>query len=297
MIKCALIGYGYWGKIIEKYIKKNSSFNLVKVVDPALDKDIKLSDVLCDKSIEVAFVCNPINYHYETVKQLLKHGKHVFCEKPLCKKYDETKELYNIARNNGLVLFTDYIYTVSPAINLLKQNISKLGNVEFIEASIKQFGNFYRNDNVFEVLGVHMLSAIIYIFGGDFSVDDLIIKKIHSTGIVESGIIQFRLGNTRGIIDCDLLYHEKERKITIKGKNGLGIFDALSNNTFKLIIHEEDTFKYIKTNEVVDSTDENNNIDLVLDAFISSIKSGTDNMELALKVASAMDNIKNMKGI
>lgn len=296
-MKTILMGYGYWGRILHRYISKDDNYELIGIIDPYYEGTLKFEDILTNNEIESVFVCTPVDNHYETVKQLLKHGKNVFCEKPLCKKYDETKELYNIARNNGLVLFTDYIYTVSPAINLLKQNISKLGNVEFIEASIKQFGNFYRNDNVFEVLGVHMLSAIIYIFGGDFSVDDLIIKKIHSTGIVESGIIQFRLGNTRGIIDCDLLYHEKERKITIKGKNGLGIFDALSNNTFKLIIHEEDTFKYIKTNEVAESTDENNNIDLVLDAFISSIKSGTDNMELALKVASAMDNIKNMKGI
>ena len=120
-MKCVLIGYGYWGKILERYIKESSFFKLSGIYDPLLEDKLEMTEILTDKSIECAFVCNPIDEHYSTVKLLLEHGKHVFCEKPLSKKLEESMELLNLAKKNNLTLFTDYIYTVSPSINEIKK--------------------------------------------------------------------------------------------------------------------------------------------------------------------------------
>jgi len=177
-MKCVLVGYGYWGKILERYIKESSFFKLSGIYDPLLEDKLEMTEILTDKSIKCAFVCNPIDEHYSTVKLLLEHGKHVFCEKPLSKNLEESMELLNLAKKNNLTLFTDYIYTVSPSINEIKKKVTVLGKVLYCEGNIKQFGKFYQNDNVFEVLGVHMLSAISYIFNSEIKYGNIIFDML-----------------------------------------------------------------------------------------------------------------------
>ena len=172
-MKCVLIGYGYWGKIVKQYIEKNNYFELVGVCDPALKNSLNLEDILKSKEIECAFVCSPVDTHYSTVKKLLEYNKHVFCEKPLCKDFNETKELVNLSEKKEVCLYTDYIYTVSPTINFIKKNINLVGKVLYCEASIKQFGNFYKNDDVFEVIGVHMFSALSYILDAEIAIKNI----------------------------------------------------------------------------------------------------------------------------
>ena len=45
-MKCALIGYGYWGKILETYIHKSDFFQLKYIYAPSL-KNITLQQRMC----------------------------------------------------------------------------------------------------------------------------------------------------------------------------------------------------------------------------------------------------------
>ena len=82
-LKSVLIGYGYWGRILEKYLNKSEYIDLCYIYDPILYQGISIETILTDSEIDAAFVCTPIDTHYEIVKDLLMCGKHVFCEKPL----------------------------------------------------------------------------------------------------------------------------------------------------------------------------------------------------------------------
>ena len=157
-MEVAIVGYGYWGKILKKYLDESGLFEVVGICDPLYEKSLKLEEILNNSNIESIFVCNPIDMHYSTVKILLESKKNVFCEKPLSKSHKESIELFEIAKKNNVTLYVDYIYTNSPSINKIKEMKKKLGKILYIEANINQFGNFYENDDVFDVLGVHLIS-------------------------------------------------------------------------------------------------------------------------------------------
>ena len=208
-MEVAVVGYGYWGKILKKYLDENDLFKVVGIYDPLYRNSIKLEEILNNSNIESVFVCNPIDMHYSTVKILLENKKNVFCEKPLSKSYKESLELFEIAKKNNVTLYVDYIYTNSPSINKIKEMKEKLGKILYIEANINQFGKFYENDDVFDVLGVHLISSISYILNKNIEVEKIIIKKENNKKIIENGSIVFLVEDIEGIMNCNMLSYEK----------------------------------------------------------------------------------------
>jgi predicted dehydrogenase len=53
---------------------------------------------------EIAYVATLCKDHYDHCKLLLEHGKHVFCEKPLCVNVEQVKELINLAKEKDVFL-------------------------------------------------------------------------------------------------------------------------------------------------------------------------------------------------
>lgn len=292
-MKSTLIGYGYWGKIIEQYIEKNNYFKLISIFDPALENNLNFEEILKNKEIECAFVCSPIDTHYSTVKKLLEYNKHVFCEKPLCKDFNETIELINLAKKKEVCLYTDYIYTLSPSINFIKENINLVGKVLYCEASIKQFGNFYRNDDVFEVIGVHMFSALSYILDSEITIENILFEKRNKNDLTEVALIEFKTGtNIKGIINCSLLNNVKERKIKFICESGIIIFDMMGEKT--VYIEKYNVLKRGYDKEILISKkyDEMNNIDRVLEDFKNHIRNNEGNVKINYCVSKTLHGIK-----
>ena len=92
-----LIGYGYWGKILERNLP-----NLSYIYDPALHHNKVLSNLL-EKSDHV-FIASPTVTHFELVERALLEGCHVFCEKPLCLESEQVDSLFKIANKKKLKL-------------------------------------------------------------------------------------------------------------------------------------------------------------------------------------------------
>ena len=90
-MKSALIGYGYWGKILHSNIEKFLNTNVV-IHDPVMNID----NMRIVKNCGMIFVATPAQTHYNIVKDLLNDGKNVFCEKPLSTSIKEVSTLYDI---------------------------------------------------------------------------------------------------------------------------------------------------------------------------------------------------------
>lgn len=294
-MKCVLIGYGYWGKILKKYIESSKFFELFGIYDPSFEKSIDMDSILKDKSIECAFICNPIDMHYLSVKKLLENGKHVFCEKPLSKSLIETEELFNLAKSKKLCLFIDYIYTNSPSINVIKEEINSLGKILYCEGNIQQFGKFYKDDDVFEVLGVHMISAISYILDSEINIIKVISKKENSKGIIQTGSLEFESNEgIKGIINSSLLDANKERKIIFRCENGNISFNMLGSTTVSIVKHIETERGYEEKIILDEKYDETNNLINVLQEFKKNIENKIYNDQISLEVAKALEKIKEL---
>lgn len=256
MTGCALIGHGYWGTIIEKYLA-DAGFEELYVYTRG--SSISYEQILEDEGVKAVIICAPLSAHYELVKQALLAGKHVFCEKMLTADPEQARELYEIAAAQEKVLFTDYIYQYSPSVRKLVENFSRLkGNIS-IEAEISQYGKFYEDCGVLENIGVHMLTVIgmltkfnrnikltdMSFIGGEnghhaekelcfnicensdapaaeSSIDAKAAPAKHSAG---KKPIKVKLV-------CSIISEGKTRTVTVRGENGFLSFDMMSEETF-----------------------------------------------------------------
>lgn len=61
-------------------------------------------DVITDPEIDAVWICSPSQYHADQIKACAKHGKHVFCEKPIATDLMETIEAIDACSAAGVKL-------------------------------------------------------------------------------------------------------------------------------------------------------------------------------------------------
>lgn len=90
---------------------------------------------LLDMSDAVYIVSHP-RQHYAQIKQALMQGKHVLCESPIALKEAECTELFELAKEKGLVLMEAIKTAYSTAYNrlLLLLKSGKIGDVVSVDA-------------------------------------------------------------------------------------------------------------------------------------------------------------------
>ncbi len=252
-MRCLLFGNGYWANILKKYLAVNG-FDVVGIIDHNTD-EISFQKYL--KEVEAAFICTPVDTHYQYVVLSLKHGLNVFCEKILTRDAISTRELYALARRRGKTLFTDYTYMFSESINLIKKKITCIGPIKRINAEIAQYGKFYPNATAVETIGVHMLSAIHYIMS-DYSL-------IHFTeyGETNDSILIGVAGSISVYIRSSLYSNVKRRFIEFIGTNGIITANMMGN--------ENVVEQYFNGKKTTYSFDEGNNLGRAVREFNESI--------------------------
>lgn len=79
--------------------------------------------LLADPKVEIVVNLTSIRSHYETVRRALEAGKHVYSEKPLTTDVGQTRELFELARQRGVILtgapcniFSDAVSTMWKAV-------------------------------------------------------------------------------------------------------------------------------------------------------------------------------------
>jgi len=249
-----MIGYGYWGQILSKYFIKDNGFEIKYIATRNPEKirsaapegaDVtRPENIYSDPTLNCVIVASPIDSHFQIVLNLLKNGKHVFCEKPLALKSAEAHILAEEARKKNLCLFTDYTLAFSPGICKVIE-LAKSGTIGAITAAdfnFRQLGHF--KHNVYADVGCHVLSVLdklIPIEKLNFHKNDLVTRN----GLTETGIILFNSlsphHDLRGSAFLSFNYPNKERKISLYGDKGTIIFNITGEHTVSVILYERKT--------------------------------------------------------
>lgn len=87
--------------------------------------------VVARPDIDVIDISLPQHLHYEVAMEAAKHGKHIFCEKPMCFTLEQAREMLATAEANGIVHYLNHNYRRTPAILLAKQLLEqdKVGTI------------------------------------------------------------------------------------------------------------------------------------------------------------------------
>ena len=94
MLNLAVIGLGWWGRIIVDLARGSEKLRVVRVADVSpqaqafaaergLPFSSTLEEVLSDASVQAVVLCTPHTLHTDQIVAAARAGKHVFCEKPL----------------------------------------------------------------------------------------------------------------------------------------------------------------------------------------------------------------------
>ena len=87
-------------KTIYQRNPKNESWDRINGVNYTSDLD----ELLNDKDIQLIVICTRQDSHYDYAKLVLEHNKHCLVEKPFMKTYDEAKEIFDLAKEKGLIV-------------------------------------------------------------------------------------------------------------------------------------------------------------------------------------------------
>lgn len=99
-----------------------------------------LDDAIAWGQFDAAANVTPDSAHHSTTLQLLKAGKHVFCEKPLAENYPKALEMTEAAEKAGLVNMVNLTYRNVAPLQKARQMVlaGDIGAVRHVEASYLQ---------------------------------------------------------------------------------------------------------------------------------------------------------------
>src|SRR5438445_2283908 len=150
-LNIAVLGLGWWGRIIVPLAKTSSRLRVVRVVDPApaaaefaqaqdlpLSKD--LDDALRDPNVQGVVLCTPHTQHTDQIVRAASAKKHVFCEKPLSLSRADVLRAVDACNASGVKLAVGHEKRFEPpiqeAMRLVKSG--ELGTPLQIEANFVQ---------------------------------------------------------------------------------------------------------------------------------------------------------------
>lgn len=126
---------------------------------------------------DAVYIISHPEFHYEQVKAALMLNKHVLCESPITISVSQSKELFELAKERGLVLMDSLKTAFSTAFArlLLLVKAGKIGDVYSVDAtctSLRKADEYSWNSicgwgptamlPVFDILGTNYIDKIIY---------------------------------------------------------------------------------------------------------------------------------------
>jgi predicted dehydrogenase len=150
MLKVAVCGLGWWGRIIVPLIKASSKLRVVKVVDPdpaaaafAREQGVPLAsfdDILKDREVQGVVLCTPHTLHTDQIVRAAGAKKHVFCEKPLSMSRADVLRAVGSCNQNDVVLAVGHEKRFEPPVQELMRLLQagELGAPLQIEANFVQ---------------------------------------------------------------------------------------------------------------------------------------------------------------
>ncbi len=246
VLNIGLIGYGYWGPNLARVFSDLPQVRLHTLCDksyervknaktkfPYLNTCSDPEELLRHPEIDAVLVATPVSTHFRLAEKVLRAGKHVYVEKPLCMSQKESTLLQKLATEKKRILMVGHTFLYSPPVQKIKELIKQktLGKIYYINSSRVNLGLFQPDVSVFWDLAPHDISMFLYWLDADplwvcAEGSSHVRKKILEVGFATLGFP----GGIIAHLHVSWLAPSKLRATTIVGSNRMVVYDDTSNN-------------------------------------------------------------------
>lgn len=127
---------------------------IVAVADPMLEQDAfekdhgniffskDEKDVIAHAAVDAVLICSPTSAHAGSLQQAMKHGKHIFCEKPMDLSLETTTAMADMAAHSGLKLMMGFNRRFDPDFMKARETVAagKVGKVQIVKITSRDPG-------------------------------------------------------------------------------------------------------------------------------------------------------------
>ncbi|MDQ3683919.1 MAG: Gfo/Idh/MocA family oxidoreductase, partial [Bacteroidota bacterium] len=196
-VNIALLGIGRIGKIHFRNINQNfSNASVIAVADPQYDErsfkkeygNVFFSqnpeEAITRADVNAVLVCTPTSSHAILVEAAAKHGKHIFCEKPLDLALERTAALAKIVKDANVKLMLGFNRRFDPDFMQAQKTIKegRIGNVQIVKITSRDPGlppiEYIKNSGgLFMDMAIHDFDMARYIMNKK-------VVEVYSKGLV-----------------------------------------------------------------------------------------------------------------
>ncbi|PVW16546.1 Gfo/Idh/MocA family protein [Marixanthomonas spongiae] len=184
MLKAGVLGAGHLGKIHLKLLEQSTKYQLVGFYDKDQEASAKVESEFGYKSFptpealieacDMVDVVTPTVFHFDSAKQVVEAGKHLFIEKPITHTVPEAEALLELAKIHKVKGQVGHVERFNPAFMAVNH---KINNPMFIESHrLAEFNPRGTDVSVVLDLMIHDIDAIL-------SVVQSKVKDVHASGV------------------------------------------------------------------------------------------------------------------
>jgi predicted dehydrogenase len=257
-VRVAVIGYGFLGKWHAEKANNLENAILVAIVESdqtsqktAKEKFPDLQIVSNVKEImdliDAAIVVTPTSTHYGLVQLLLSHNKHVFCEKPLTSKLENSLKIKNQLNEKNLVLQVGHSERFHEVWDKKEYYSSYLQSPCSVKISrFAPFKGRATDVDVVQDLMIHDLDLLNMLLNDDpEEITSIGFKSLTSNWDHVETLLKFKNGNQSSIIVGRNSVTEV-RQVEITNKKGTLLIDLLNTEISRIEKKEVIKTKYNK---------------------------------------------------
>jgi len=192
--------------------------------------------------VDAVYLASPICCHCGQALTMLRHGKHVLCEKPVTSNAREARALVAAARENGVVFLEAQRLVFDDALPIIRENLPRIGRLRRVTFEFTQYSSRYdrirageTGINAFDPslsnaaimdMGCYCVHAIVSLFGKPDSVAAHAVKL--DSGFEASGIVLMGYPD----FTAEAVYSKIARQIaptTLMGEDGSILLDDINH--------------------------------------------------------------------
>ncbi|MGQ7508228.1 Gfo/Idh/MocA family protein [Streptococcus suis] len=247
MIRYGVVGTGYFGAELARFLKLNDGAVITKVYDPENAGPIAeelgaietktLDELVSSEDVDCVIVATPNYLHKEPVIKAAQNGKHVFCEKPIALSYADCQEMVDTCKHYGVTFMAGHIMNFFNGVQYAKKLINEgaIGDILYVHTARngweemqetvswkkireKSGGHLYHH--------IHELDCVQFIMGGVPETVTMIGGNVAHVGENfgdEDDMIIVNMefpGKKFAVLEWGSAYHWGEHYVLIQGTKG-----------------------------------------------------------------------------